>query len=213
MKKIFFYLLISLVFLSCNKDEPWEPALPNLCEDEYFYYSGGSKISLKHSLNETWIDYNNEDIKRSEAILLLKKYDFIDIDTCSFCSYNRLRIKLENINSCQEYKNCLKQLNTDDEIYSASPVFYRSEKDPESYWIMHNVVTTRFNEEVISEPNFIAYAESLNLELYKTHYSSHQFKIKNVSTGIEALEIANQIYESGYVEFSQPNFIAKIVKN
>lgn len=60
------------------------------------------------------------------------------------------------------------------------------------------------------EDEFINHAETLNLELERSKYSTQHFKVKEVETGFEALEIANQIYESGKVQYSHPNFIARI---
>ncbi len=69
---------------------------------------------------------------------------------------------------------------------------------------------TKNNNEVISESEFINYAETLNLELIESKYSTQYFKVKEeVETGFEALEIANKIYESGKIQYSHPNFIAK----
>ena len=68
---------------------------------------------------------------------------------------------------------------------------------------------TENNKEIISESDFINFAETMNLELIKSEYSTQHFKVKEVETGFEALEIANQIFESGKVHYSHPNFIAK----
>ena len=43
--------------------------------------------------------------------------------------------------------------------------------------------------------------------LIESNYSTQHFKVKDVETGFEALEIANEIYESGKIHYSHPNFI------
>jgi hypothetical protein len=109
----------------------------------------------------------------------------------------------------QTSKNLLKELNRNNEIYSATPVFYTSDNTLDSYWILLSEVLTKNNEEFYSESDFINFAETMNLELIKSKYSTQHFKVKEVETGFEALEIANQIFESGKVHYSHPNFIAK----
>ena len=210
MKKFFLYLLISLAFLSCNKDEPWENVKLNLCDDPCFYYSGGSKNYIKYSLTEIKVEFKDSLITNKTIDSILDGYNFNNVYFRWGNNGNEIKIFIQDNCSCEQFKNYLAELNTDDEIYSATPVFYRSENDPESYWILKNEVLTKYDKEVISEPDFIAYAESLNLELSGKRDYSLQFKVKEVTTGFEALNIANQIYESGYVEFSHPNFIAKI---
>ena len=70
-------------------------------------------------------------------------------------------------------------------------------------------VLTKHNDELISESDFIDFAKTFNLELIKSKFYQH-FRVKDVKTGFEALEIANQIYESGKVEYSHPNFMMKL---
>jgi len=203
-------LLTGLALLvSCEKGE----ILSNtkLCDSEYFYYSGGSKIYLKHSLSEIWIEFEQNEVTSEIAESILKNYSFIVAGFTSANNYNRIKVRINEKCDCTNFKNYLKELNKDIEILSATPVFYTSDNDPDSYLILLSEVLTKNNENLISEPDFINYAETVNLELIESKYSSQHFKVKEVKTGFEALEIANQIYETGEVVYSHPNFIAKIV--
>lgn len=204
-------LLIGLAFwTACEKEEA--PSNPELCAEEYFYYSGGSKIFLKHSLNRVWIVFNQGEITGAVAKSILGKYAFIHTDNLSDDRYyKQIMADIHPTCDCAGFKNYLKELNRDNEIGAATPVFYTSENTPDAYWILLSEVLTAHNEANISEPEFISYAETLNLELVKSRYSSQHFKIHEVTTGFEALEIANQIYESGKAQYSHPNFIAQTV--
>ena len=102
-------------------------------------------------------------------------------------------------------------MNKDNETFTATPVFYTSDNDPDSYWILESQVLTQNNEDVIFESNFIDYAETMGLELIESKYSMLYFKVKEVKTGFESLEIANRIYESGKAQYAHPNFIVEIV--
>ncbi len=204
------YILIFIgliLFVSCEK-EGIQSNL-KLCSDEYFYYSGGSKIFLKHSLNEVWIVFKQKDLTGELAKSILEKYSFISTDNLSSDSYDdQIRAIINENWDCSDFKNYLKELNKDIEISSATPVFYLSDDDPMTYWILLSEVLTKYDNEKITESEFIKYAETLNLELIESKYSIQHFKVKDVETGFEALEIANEIYESGKIHYSHPNFIA-----
>ncbi len=210
MKRYIPFLIVLTLLTSCEKEDI--PSSRELCSDEYFYYSGGSKISLKHSLNEVWIVFDQNDLTGELAKSILEKYSFINTDNLLADSYyNKVWANMNENCDCTGFKNYLKELNKDSEIFSATPVFYTSDNDLNSYWILLSEVLTKNNGEFISESEFINYAETLNLEFEESKYSTQHFKVKEVETGFEALEIANQIYESGKVQYSHPNFIAKIV--
>ena len=214
MKRLLIPIIGLLFSVSCEKKENIHKL--DLCEKEYFYYSGGSKNYLKHSLTEIWIEFEQKDVTREYADSILSRYAFINsnIPLVGNNNYNQIPIKINRKCDCDEFKNFLVELNKDYDIFSATPFFYLSDYEPESYWILLSEVLTKNNENQISELDFINYAETLNLELIEsTNYSTQRFNVKEVKTGFEALEIANQIYESGIVEYSHPNFIAKIVLN
>jgi hypothetical protein len=196
--------------ISCEKDE--NLSQPELCPDEYYYYSSDSKIYLKHSLNEVWVEFEQSGITGEIAKTILAEYSFLNTDNFSDSLYYDRFIAIINESSdCTGFKNYLKELNRNNKIYSVTPVFYTSNTTRDSYWILLSEVVTKNHEELIPESDFISYAETMNLKLIESKYSTQHFKVKEVETGFEALEIANQIFESGKVHYSHPNFIAKTV--
>ena len=210
MRKYILFLFGLVLFASCEKEQ--DLSNNQLCKEKYFYYSGETKTYFKHSLNEVWIEFRQTNVNGADAKSILEKYSFINTEILKDDSnYDRFKAIINDKCDCTDFKNYLKQLNKDSEIYSATPVFYLSDNDPMSYWILLSEVLTRNNDEIISESEFIDYAETLNLELIKSRYSTQYFKVKEVNTGFEALDIANRIFESGKIEYSHPNFIANIV--
>ncbi len=197
------------LLVSCKKDE----TLSNkrLCDNGYFYYTTpNSKIFLKQSLSEIWIVFEEDTVTKELAQSILNKYPFINMNVMAN-NYKQISVRINEIlTDCAIVNDYLKVLNEDDEIFSATPVFYFSDNDPDTYYILLSEVLTKNNENIISEPDFIDYAETMNLELVKAQYSTQYFKVRKVKTGFEALEIANQIYESGKVEYAHPNCIVKI---
>ncbi|MBX2969911.1 MAG: hypothetical protein KF803_11120 [Cyclobacteriaceae bacterium] len=204
------WILTGLTLLvSCERQE----GLPKLqvCSSKYVYYNtGDSKVYLRQSLTEIWIVFAQEEITKEEAELILSKYTFLGM-TGLASSYKQVGVRInENVTDCTIVNNYLSVLNEDEAIFSATPVFYYSATDPNSYFILLSEVLTKNNESLISESDFIDYAESMNLELVEAKYATQYFRVKEVKTGFEALEIANQIYESGKVEYAQPNGIVKV---
>ncbi len=207
MRKYVLLLIGLIIFASCEKEE--DISNSQLCADKYFYYSEGSKIFLKHSLYEIWLEFEQSDVNAEKAKSILDKYSFITTDNFEAGNYyDRVKVIINEDCNCSDFKNYLVELNKDIEIYSATPMFYLSDDDPMAYWIMLSEVLTENNKEIISESEFINYAETLNLELIESKYSTQHFKVIEVKTGFEALEIANQIYESEKSQYSHPNFIA-----
>lgn len=200
-----------LIFSSCEKDE--SPLNHQLCDyDDNFYYSSGSKIFINHSLHEVWIEFKQSDVTGEIAKSILNNYSFINTDHLSADTYyDSFRAIINKNCDCSTFKTYLKELNRDIEIFSATPIFYTSYTDPSSYLILLSEVLTKNDVELIPESDFINYAETLNLELIESKYYTQHFKVKEVETGFEALEIANLIYESGKVEYSHPNYISQII--
>ncbi len=197
------------LFISCNEDERL-PTL-KLYDTEYFYYvSEDSKIYLQQSLSEIWIVFEQDTVTKESAESILSIYSSLDLNVITN-NYNQIKVRInENVSDCRIVNNYLKELNENIDVKSATPVFYLSENDPESYYILLSEVLTKNNESRISESDFIDYAETMNLELVEAKYSTQYFEVKEVKTGFEALEIANQIFETGQVEYSHPNCIMKI---
>ena len=197
------------LLVSCEREEGF-PKL-KLCGTEYFYYTtGGAKVYLRQSLTEIWIVFAQEETTKEEAELILSKYTFLGM-TGLASSYNQVGVRInENVTDCIIINNYLSMLNEDEDIFSATPVFYFSATDPNSYFILLSEVLTKNSENLISESDFIDYAKWMNLELVEAKYGTQYFRVKEVKTGFEALEIASQIYESGKVEYAQPNGIMKI---
>lgn len=209
MRKYILLLIGLAIFASCEEDNDLSNL--QLCPDKYYYYSSGEKHYFKHSLQEVWIDFEQDSVTGEMAKSLLANYSFIDTDVFSADRYyDRFWGRINENCDCEDFNNYLRELNGDSEIFSATPVFYTSDNDLMSYTILLSEVIAAYDDEVISETEFIDYAEGLNLELIESQYSQY-FRVKKVETGFEALHIANQIYESGLVKYSNANYIQHMI--
>lgn len=210
MRNYVLSLIILTLISSCESEEVL-PTL-DLCEEErYYYYSGGSQIFFRHSLSEIWITFKEKEVSRELAESIVAEYTFLDFDFQTGGNYEMVSVRINERCDCTEYKAYLEELNRDEKIYAATPIFYFSENNPHSYFIMLSEVITKYDSNHITETDFIDYAETLNLKFIESSSRFNQhFSVKEVKTGFEALEIANQIFESGKVEFSHTNGIASI---
>jgi hypothetical protein len=213
LNKLSLLTIIGLVLLVSCEDN--DDLLDTRQCDNMFVYSAtsDSKIYLNQSLSEIFIEFEQDSVTEDLAEVILSKYSFIDMNV-SASNYNKITVRInESVAECTLVNDYLKILNEDDEIYSATPVFYLSENNPDSYYILLSEVLAKNNEGLIKESDFIEYAENLNLELIEAKYSTQYFKVKEVRTGFEALEIANKIFESGKVQYAHPNSIMKIERH
>jgi len=207
-------LLVTVVYLlfSCQKDEI-NPVL-DLCQEQYYYYSGGDKNYLKHSLQEVYLVMEQDTVSKTEAESIISSFDFLDSDLSRYLThdenYNNIWVRINEKCDCSSYKNKLKEINADSNVSSATPIFYYA-NDPLAYWVLLSEVSIMFDEQLITGADFINYAETLNLELIDDfRYPTLHFKVKEVVTGFEALEISNKLHESDSVIFTQPNSIVRI---
>lgn len=213
-----FVLIVTatLILFTCQKDEVIPTPVLDLCQEQYFYYSGGGKNYFKHSLQEVYLVMEQDTVSKTEAESILATFDFVDSDLSHYMThdenYNQIWVKINEKGDCSSFRNKLKEINADPNIFSATPVFYYA-NDPLAYWVLLSEVVTKHDEQLINEEDFINYAENINLELIDSSYSTHHYKVKEVVTGFEALEISNQLYVSDSVVFAHPNFIARIVLN
>jgi len=205
----FLAVIVFTLQFSCQQEE--DSPTTTECDTEYFYYTTpDSKYYLTQSLSEIWIVFNQEEVSRELAESILSKYSFIDMDGIADDD-NQVMVKINHyVNDCAVVNDYLKVLNEDDEIFSATSVFYGTE-DPDAYFILLSEVLTKNHADLISESDFIDFAETMNLELVEAKHSTQRFKVKDTKTGFEALEISNQIFESGKVQYSHPNSIIEII--
>lgn len=210
MKNIIYYLVLSLLLVplsSCEKE-----TLPDarVCEEEHFYYSAGSKILLQHSLSETWIEFKQTGVTKEVAETILGSYPFINTDFASKINNRGVWVKINGKPDCTTFKNHLRELNQNDAIFSATPLFYPSDGKSGFHMILLSEVLTKHNPSSVSEAEFIEYAETFDLELIASKNWTQRFRVKEVVTGFEALEKGNLIYEGAKAEYSHPNFMADI---
>lgn len=208
--KQFLPMFVILLFplISCDAEVRNESI--RVCDSGYFYYaSEKQRVFLKQSRSEVWItfeQYYTEELVTS----ILNKYSFLIVDSIS----SKLEVKAsinDRAADCSVVNGYLKVLNEDKKIYSATPIFYLDENDADSYYIVLSEVNTKHDPKINSALEFGPYAETLNLELLDSIYSTQHFKVKDIKTGFESLEIAKQIFEGGKVEYAIPNFRFKAI--
>lgn len=206
-------LIVGIALLTSCKKEEMQTNI-RLCDNQHFLYSSdGSKAYFKQSLSEIGIVFEQDEVTMELAKSILSKYSFLNFNVLTN-NYSRIQVGInENVVDCAKIKDYLMVLNNDDEIFSATPIFYTSENDPDSNFMLLAEVLTKNDEKIISESDFVNFAETMNLELINAEHGTQHFKVKEVKTGFESLEIANQRYESGKVKYAEPNMVIKIINH
>lgn len=205
-------LLFAIAGLAACEDAGTGP-VNRVCERPYFYYvAPRSRVNVYQSKSEIWIVFCRAWVSQEEAESFFSKYAWIaEKSLASDYRQARLRISTDGTD-CALVDRYMKLLNRDEAILSATPIFYLAEEDPDSYLILLSEVLTKHHANRISESAFIQFAESKGLALIEAKNGTQHFKVKEVKTGFESLDMANAIFEAGTADYAQPNFIAKVVR-
>lgn len=201
------FLLTVLLISSCIIN----PAGISVSSDEYFFYGNGNKIYFKLSLEEVWIEFERGSfISDSTINYILNRYDYLERDNNFGMQHSyAFRAVVNDRCNTEELKAHLLELNRDSTILCATPIFYFDKNDPDSYIIYSNEFGATYNEELTTEAEFIDHIVNENIELISSHYTQY-FRVKNIATGFETLEISNRVNEDTLSRWSQPNFYANI---
>ena len=208
MKNILMLFLISSLFISCEEEDSL--TLEQSCSEDYFYYSDNGEINLNLSLSEIWIKFAGDTVSRDYAENILGQYEFIELKKGGGDeNYHQVKATFNIESDCTAVKKLLVALNENPEIFSATPVFsLQDDISNDFYMILLSEILIMPKEEIPSS-EFLKLTENFDVDFIENNFG-YRLRVKNVITGFESLEIANELYESGKVLYSHPNFIAPI---
>ncbi len=196
MKNTFFgALVLALVFLSYGSS----------FSQERFYYSRGDTIWISPSPTKVIL---TKDPALSQAALntwlstsgLAQRFD---LNVTPYGSKRTIITRKkeamgELLRSLREYKD----------IYTATPVY--ATKDGTELMPTEEIVA-KFKAGV-SAVERSGILDTLNLETVKSRRGDPDYLILRIPRGADPIALANRLQESGLVEWSQPNFITRLVK-
>jgi hypothetical protein len=192
LRKILFLCgIVIFIACSCEKED-------QVSQEKKFYYAFDKKIYLIPKNNTLIVKYI-EGIDENNEEIYLKNYS-PDVNVAWIHS-----LVAEVTAISEESKNDLMLiLKQKEEVYTCQP-FYTTENGLEMG--VTDEILVNFLPDIS-----IAKQDSLQ-EKYQTILVKETDLYRNyqVSKGGDALEIANEYYESGLTKYSTPNFLSKIV--
>lgn len=203
---LFLFVLVTLA--SCA-DDPELPA--STCGDSFLYGSGEDSYTLTSVPGSVFIELQDPENPEAQIEALFAEYDFLD--NTNFPQGNTLRRfpALLKDTSCENLFEVLKILNQDEKISAATPKF-----EPDGPGIMIRQFWTLINgisimpHEPEDEANILEWADSNGLESRGSSYGTLLFRVKQVSSGFEPLEIAIKAKKELDVQWATANFLIPI---
>lgn len=200
--------LISL--LSCT-DEPELPS--NTCGDAFVYNSGTDNFTLRAVPGSVWIELEDPENPEVQITALFAEYTFLDDTEFPQGNYlNRFPALLKS-RSCENLYEALEILNQDKKIAAATPRL--KPEGPGVFdntpWILVNRVSIQ-TLDPSQDAMIMEWAEIQGLELASESYGTLRFRVKEVSTGFEPLEIAIKAQNELDVKWASADFIVPIFR-
>jgi hypothetical protein len=203
IKTFILFLFGLIVTNSCEKEDF------DVFKQDYFYYTFDfEKIPLYLLGSQVFLEFNS--VHSEEEINgFINKYSFFHESLPIISSFDKI-IKCQlNPKDTINLKEILFALNQDTSICYAVPVFTFRRNEPSTYSIPIDeivckpLVSEKELNELIKPYNFT----TLNSMPESSYY---RYKINNIKTGFEPLNIANSLYETKKFYFCTPNFYASV---
>lgn len=199
-----------ITLLSCN-DEP--ELSTNTCGDAFAYRSGTDSFTLRAVPGSVWIELENPENPEIQIAALFAEYTFLDDTIFPQGNYlNRFPALLKS-RSCESLYEALEILNQDEKIAAATPRL-RPEGPgifDSTPWILVNTVSIQ-TFDPSDDAMIVEWAEIQGLELESESYGALRFRIKEVSSGFEPLEIAIKAQNELDVKWASAGFIVPIFR-
>lgn len=178
------FLCVMIIFLTSSTTE-----------DTTFYYAFDKKIPLVAKHNTVLVKYDKA-IGKEKATESLRKFS-----PNAKIKWHDSSIAEITDNTRKSINSIIENLQADETIYSCQP-FYTL-KDGLEMGVTDEILVS-FLPKVTQHQQEMLY-KKFDIQVVKTTKIYQKLKVKK---RVNALEIANKIYETGLVEFSTPNFVS-----
>ncbi len=192
--------LTSVCLLGCEQAE--EASLAE-CK-EYYYYQDGRKINLELSLEQVYLEVKNFE-KDSSKRSFTAPYPFLDLAprALNFQSSAGLFAEFKPEVTCAQLQQHVQQLQQDPEIDYVSPCIIMPDGTVQG-------VMTRFGVTLKPATTHADVLELVEAHRIKSYYvdtqNSYFFEVDKTAKG-NALELANQFYETGKFESAEVTLV------
>lgn len=174
-----------------------------------YYWSGGKKIFIKKSYNQAVFFYAEESVDKNT----LEAYEGLPAIKNIFIDKKKsfAKIQFEQNESITNTNQLLEQLQGV-EPYDISGVSFGYKYEDGSFVIPSDEIIFRLNEGYAIN-QVLALTDNIDGDIAISPPNEYGYYRISVSDMNNLLNTANTIYESGFVEWSHPNFFANIHKN
>lgn len=187
--------IISLVGFSCKKDNS-----TNDCNINRFYYYQGGKIFLKEVFNKGTISFYDT-LSIDTINKILKPYEKIRLITNpTRANYIIISIDCKN---CLETKLLFNEIKKDRRISNCNEFLSADEGNGAGIYdiflckLKNDTLKNHLNELLVKTKT----------QIVKNSISGYYLIRADKNSKGDAMDISNEFYESGYFEWSEPNFI------
>jgi hypothetical protein len=199
-QKVSILFLFGLIFVqSCEKEDF------DVYKQDYFYYTFDfEKIPLYLLGSQVFLEFNSVH-SEDDLIRFINDYSFFNDTVPIISSFGKIiRCQLD-LKDTIKLKEILFDLNQDTSINYAVPVFTFSRNVSSSFSIAINEIVC---DPLVSDGELNRLISPYNLTVLNSKPESpyYRYKINDIKTGFEPLNIANSLYKTNKFYYCTPNF-------
>ena len=193
------FLFGIILFQSCEKEDI------DIFKQDYFYYTFDyEKIPLYLLGSQVFLEFNSAH-SEEDILRFINEYPFFNDSVAIISSFEKIIRCQLNQKDTINLQEILIELNLNTSVTYAVPVFTFRRNEPSAFSIAINEIVC---DPLISESELNSLTNPYNLSILnsKPESSYYRYKINNIKTGFEPLNIANSLYETNKFYYCTPNF-------
>jgi hypothetical protein len=208
MKKFIVPLVLSfLTICSCSKSvKEFIPPDESITQTKKtFFHDGDSIIDLHINFQMVCIQFKKNEYSATNALNLLKTFPEIDLKKTTIAEYYIIFAILKKGITENDYLSLLINLNSNSSMDYATPCFFGDKL------VFYQFLTNKFFLlPARSDSSFQDYlvrniARFQDVENYRW---GNLFMVNKIVDGFEAMDISNEIYERGGIDYAQPSMLS-----
>ena len=198
------FLFGLILFQSCEKEDF------DIYKQDYFYYTFDfEKIPLYLLGSQVFLEFNSIH-SEEELHRFINEYSFFSDTVPIISSFGKIIRCQLNQKDTIKLREILIDLNQDTSIIYAVPVFTFRRNESSAFSIAINEIVC---DPLVSDGELNKLINPYNLSVLNSKPESfyYRYKINDIKTGFEPLNIANSLYETNKFYYCTPNFYSSFV--
>ena len=178
---------------------------------ERYWYDGNIKKYIRTTTDEVAIIHNSSSPADKNSQLEMLRASEPGMSVLSESDNNITHLKVPDVSGANSLGNKIEELKQGQFIKTISPVFRQDNLSRENWQLLSGELIIHFRPEW-NESEIVEWLDDRNLSVIEGFsFANNVYKVKQEDETRDSLEVANEIYESGDVKFSYPNWIKKRV--